>query len=301
MNFLSKRSANLFRNLAHQKSLFSAIPTYKFSGFQMTPEEKQKEVEKKQQILKNGQWTMPHPVWTEQEVKDVSITHLEPANFGDRFANIFIQSLRYGFDIMSGYKKVFPWQQKGAPLTEREWINRILFLETVAGVPGFVAAMHRHLRSLRSMKRDYGWIHTLLEEAENERMHLLTFLEVQKPTLLFRTGVILAQYGYVALFSILYFFYPRVCHRIVGYLEEEAVKTYTHSIETALKEGSEIHIWLTKPAPKISIDYWRLAPNACLIDVIYAVRKDEEHHRDVNHKLADDYSQKKPNPFPPGH
>lgn len=92
-----------------------------------------------------------------------------------------------------------------------------------------------------------------------------------------------------------------MCHRIVGYLEEEAVKTYTHGIETALRAGSEIHSWTTKPAPKISIEYWNLSPNATLLDVVYAVRKDEEHHRDVNHRLADDYSQKKQNPFPPGH
>lgn len=52
----------------------------------------------------------------------------------------------------------------------------MIFLETVAGVPGFVAGMVRHLRSLRNMERDQGWIHTLIEEAENERVHLLTFL-----------------------------------------------------------------------------------------------------------------------------
>lgn len=40
--------------------------------------------------------------------------------------------------------------------------RRIIFLETVAGVPGMVAAMTRHLHSLRRMQRDYGWIHTLL-------------------------------------------------------------------------------------------------------------------------------------------
>ncbi len=50
--------------------------------------------------------------------------------------------------------------------------------------------MHRHLRSLRKMSRDHGWIHTLLEEAENERMHLLTFLNVKEPGKLFRFGVI---------------------------------------------------------------------------------------------------------------
>ena len=40
--------------------------------------------------------------------------------------------------------------------------RRIIFLETVAAVPGMIAAMTRHLRSLRHMQRDYGWIHTLL-------------------------------------------------------------------------------------------------------------------------------------------
>lgn len=39
-----------------------------------------------------------------------------------------------------------------------------------AGVPGMVAGMLRHLHSLRRMERDHGWIHTMLEEAENERM-----------------------------------------------------------------------------------------------------------------------------------
>jgi hypothetical protein len=68
----------------------------------------------------------------------------------------------------------------------------VIFLETVAGVPGFVGGMHRHLMSLRYMKRDYGWIHTLLEEAENERVHLHTFMHLKKPTVLFRAGVILA-------------------------------------------------------------------------------------------------------------
>ena len=91
---------------------------------------------------------------------------------------------------MSGYKKIFPWQSN--LVSERKWLNRVLFLETVAGVPGFVAAMHRHLKSLRYMRRDYGWINTLLEEAENERMHLLTFLEIKKPSILFKTGVVLA-------------------------------------------------------------------------------------------------------------
>lgn len=54
-------------------------------------------------------------------------------------------------------------------MSEAQWLSRILLLESIAGVPGMVAATVRHLRSLRLMKRDGGWIHTLLEEAENER------------------------------------------------------------------------------------------------------------------------------------
>ena len=67
-----------------------------------------------------------------------------------------------------------------------------------SGVPGMVGGMLRHMRSLRSMKRDNGWIHTLLEEAENERMHLLTFLQLRQPGLLFRGAVLLAQVGAVS-------------------------------------------------------------------------------------------------------
>ena len=40
------------------------------------------------------------------------------------------------------------------------------------------------------------------------------------------------------------------------------------------------------PAPEIAKDYWRLAPDAKLLDVMYAVRSDESTHRFVNHSLA---------------
>ena len=56
-----------------------------------------------------------------------------------------------------------------------------------------VGGMLRHMSSLRSMRRDNGWIHTLLEEAENERMHLLTFLELRQPGRVFRALVLISQ------------------------------------------------------------------------------------------------------------
>jgi hypothetical protein len=64
-----------------------------------------------------------------------------------------------------------------------------LINSTNLGVPGFAAAMIRHLHSLRRMERDHGWIHTLLEEAENERMHLMTFMQLKRPGPIVRDGI----------------------------------------------------------------------------------------------------------------
>lgn len=97
--------------------------------------------------------------------------------------------MRTLWDIFSGYT----WGKWFKTLDEKKWLTRIIFLETVAGVPGMIAAMNRHLSSLRSMKRDHGWIHTLLEDAENERMHLLTALALRKPGPFFRVIVMAGQ------------------------------------------------------------------------------------------------------------
>jgi ubiquinol oxidase len=60
----------------------------------------------------------------------------------------------------------------------RRYGHRAIVLETVAAVPGMVGAMLVHLRCLRWMIDDKGWIRTLLDEAENERMHLMTFVQI---------------------------------------------------------------------------------------------------------------------------
>lgn len=107
-------------------------------------------------------------------------------------------------------------------MTKEQWLQRILFLESVAGVPGFCAAMLRHLNSLRSGKRDSGWISTLLQEAENERMHLMTFMKIQQPSKFFRFLVIATQGVFCNMFFLGYMVAPQACHRFVAYLEEEA-------------------------------------------------------------------------------
>ena len=68
-----------------------------------------------------------------------------------------------------------------------------MMLETVAAVPGMVGGMLRHLQSLRRFERTGGWIRVLLEEAENERMHLMTFMELVQPRWYERALVLAVQ------------------------------------------------------------------------------------------------------------
>lgn len=159
--------------------------------------------------------------------------------------------------------------------------HRAVVLETVAAVPGMVGGALQHLKSLRRMKDDDGWIHTLLEEAENERMHLLTFIHIAQPSFFERMLIIIIQGVFYNLFFILYLLSSRIAHRIVGYLEEEAVHSYTEYLA-----GIDAGIYENIAAPEIAIKYWNLPADACLREVVIAVRLDEALHRDVNHDFA---------------
>ena len=154
-------------------------------------------------------------------------------------------------------------------------------LETVAAVPGMVGATLTHLRCLRQMKDDDGWIRTLMEEAENERMHLMTFIAVAQPTWFERLVIQLAQAVFYIGFFGLYLISSRTAHRVVGYFEEEAVISYTLYLKE-IDEGRSPNV----PAPDIAIHYWKLPADATLRDVVLMVRADEAHHRDVNHGFA---------------
>jgi len=161
--------------------------------------------------------------------------------------------------------------------------NRAIVLETVAAVPGLVGAALVHLRCLRWMKHDHGWIRALMEEAENERMHLMTFIEIARPSWLERALVLVAQAGFFTFFLMLYLLSPRTAHRLVGYFEEQAVVSYSQYLQE-IDAGRVENV----PAPKIARDYWQLPADARLREVVLAVRADEAGHRDVNHGFADE-------------
>jgi ubiquinol oxidase len=144
-----------------------------------------------------------------------------------------------------------------------------------------VAGMLVHMRSLRRMEDDHGWIQTLLDESQNERMHLMTFVAIAKPIWFERLLILLAQGIFFNAFFVLYLFFPRTAHRMVGYFEEEAVISYT-SYLAEIDAGRLENV----PAPALAIEYWKLEPDARLRDVVIAVRADEAQHRDVNHAFA---------------
>lgn len=122
-----------------------------------------------------------------------------------------------------------------------------------------------------------------------------TFLAVAKPGWFTRALVMAGQGVFYPVFFATYLFAPRLAHRFVGALEEEAVRTYTHCIRDV--EAGFVPEWTGQPAPQIAKDYWRLAPDASLLDVIKAVRADEATHRFVNHSLADLDQTRDFNPF----
>lgn len=193
--------------------------------------------------------------------------HHIPTSFSDSVAKVICKALRLLADFFF----------------QKRYGHRAVVLETIAAVPGMVAGMLIHFKCLRLQCNDNGWIRTLLQEAENERMHLMVFVEIAKPTFLERILIITAQGIFSVFFLILYLVSPKTAHRLVGYFEEEAVMSYTLYLQEVQNNKIE-----NIPAPQIAINYWRLPLDARLSDVIVAARKDEAKHRDVNHGFAEE-------------
>lgn len=203
--------------------------------------------------------------------------HYSPQTFGDKVASSTVVVLEKLMNLFFREK----------------YDHHAVTLETVAAVPGIVAAASRHMRSLRTMSRDHGWINPLQEEAENERMHLLIWMQHTQPTRLERLLVMCAQGVYVAFYGTMYMVSPKIAHRTVGYLEEAAHRAYTEYLE-AIDSGAIQNV----PAGTIAKVYYKLPETATLRDVVLHVRADECMHRDFNHHLSNLYDQGEQNQHP---
>ncbi|MBA0630986.1 hypothetical protein Godav_003026 [Gossypium davidsonii] len=246
--------------------------------------EQEKEETKGKDIVASSYWGISRPTITREDgtvwpwncfmpwetyKADVSIDlkkHHVPKNFLDNLAYRTVKLLRIPVDLFF----------------QRRYGCHAMMLETVAAVPGMVGGMLLHLKSLRKFQQSGGWIKALLEEAENERMHLMTIVELVKPKWYERLLVLAVQGVFFNGFFVLYLSSPKLAHRFVGYLEEEAVFSYTEYLES-IESGETENV----PAPAIAIDYWRLPKDARLKDVITVIRADEAHHRDINHFASD--------------
>lgn len=196
----------------------------------------------------------------------MAITHTRPKDWDDRVGLILVKVLRFIADSFFA----------------KRYAHRAVVLETVAAVPGMVGGMLQHLKMLRHIEDDKGWVRELLDEAENERMHLMTFIQIAQPNYFERLLVMSTQAVFFNFYFFLYLFAPKTAHRVVGYFEEEAVVSYTSYLAEIDAGGHE-----NVAAPKLAIDYWNLPANARLRDVVLAVREDEAGHRDRNHGFAD--------------
>ena len=164
----------------------------------------------------------------------------------------------------------------------RRYGHRAVVLETVAGVPGMVAGMWVHLKSLRQAKTGYGpLIRELLAEAENERMHLMFFVDIAQPNWLERALILIAQMVFMAYYLVLYIVSPKTAHKMIHYFEEEAVRSYTSYLEE-IEAGKIVDV----PAPQLAIHYYDLPADAKLSDMILRVRADEQGHADANLKFS---------------
>ena len=192
---------------------------------------------------------------------------IKPANLSDSFAFGMTKFFRFIADTFFA----------------KRYGHRAVVLETVAGVPGMVAGVWMHLKSLRSMKTGYGeQIRSMLAEAENERMHLMFFIEIAKPNFFERLLVLSAQIIFGLFYLFMYVFFTRTAHRMIGYFEDEAVKSYTEYLD--LVESGKVE---NIPAPKLAISYYKLGSDSKLSDLIRCVRADEQHHSETNHNYAD--------------
>jgi len=227
-------------------------------------------------------WRQQNHIWTDEEIQERMLTadmKHAPQSLSETVLQKSVRVAYHAFNAVTGYNHADP------PTSAIGY--RLIILESVAGVPGMLGGMFRHFRSLRQLERDHGFIFTLLEEAENERMHLIVCMSFFEAGPFTRFVVQAGQVALTPFLASLYMIRPQLLHRFVGYLEETAVHTYTNIVKMTETPGTKLHTaWKDTPAPREAIEYWRLPEDAMWVDCLKRMLADESHHRDVNHAMA---------------
>ncbi|MBN8969475.1 MAG: alternative oxidase [Rhizobiales bacterium] len=207
------------------------------------------------------------------------VRHHVPTTFSDRVADLSVRAMLSVADRLFG----------------RRYGDRVIVLETIAAVPAMVAATFLHLRCLRRMIDDRGWVRAFMDEADNQRFHLMAFVAIVQPSSSERLLIAIAQSLFYNANFLLYLVSARTAHRLAGYLAERSIAGYSELL-TRIEAGEQTD-W---PAPLAARDYWNLRSGATLSDMIKAMREDEAIHRDIHHAFADARMAGKVLPEPPG-
>jgi len=166
---------------------------------------------------------------------------------------------------------------------QQRYGHRAVVLETIAAVPGMVAAFFCHLETLRNGRFETTpEMNDMLHEAENERMHLMIILQVVKPSMIERMLIVSAQVIFTIGYSFLYLLSRSTSHRMIEFFEQEAVQSYTNYI--ALVDNGTIE---NVPAPLIGLEYYGLPETSSFRDVLEKIKEDEFNHYQANKKIAD--------------
>lgn len=113
----------------------------------------------KREVAGEGSMVLANPIYDERYLEKITPRHREPTKFSQRIGLFAVQLLRSGFDRATGY---------GPNMNVDKYLVRFIFLESVAAVPGMVGGALRHLRSLRLMRPDNGWIHSMLQVRDDK-------------------------------------------------------------------------------------------------------------------------------------
>lgn len=218
-----------------------------------------------------------HPTWDLKSAENIQQTHYEPQDFRDRIALNLVRALRKIFDTLSRYEP--------GRADERQYLTRFIFLESLSSVPGIIGGMIRHMRSLGHLRHDRGRIHYLLKEAENQRVHLFTFLDLRHPGIMFRFAILGAQAAFIVFYAGLYTISQKTGHRFVGYMKEQAIKNYTECIDELA--AGKLPGWADIDVPKKARKYWALEKDAKMRDALLCMRADEALHREMHHRFAE--------------
>ncbi len=183
--------------------------------------------------------------------------------------------------IAFGLARLVAWMA-GNTFFNSRYGDQVIVLETVTAVPPMVVATLLHLKCLRRMLDDGGWVRTFMDEAESQRTHLMAFVALAKPNAWERFLIVLVQGIFYNAYFFLYLISARTAHRLAAYFAEQAVQGYSKYL-SQIESGERA----MQPAPALAIAYWALAPDAQVRDMIASMLEDEAIHRDLHHAFAD--------------